>query len=58
MARLLAACPPAEVEDFVSSTLAALLTYDQTQGGELVTTLAAGLETRSVAETARRVYAR
>lgn len=55
--RLLAACPPAEIEDFMSSTLGALLAYDQTQGGELVTTLAAWLETRSVAETARRVYA-
>jgi purine catabolism regulator len=55
--RLLAASPPEELDDFVTTTLGPLLDYDQTQGGELLPTLAAWLETRSVAETARRVYA-
>lgn len=55
--RLLAAVPAAELESFVETTLGSLLAYDRGQGGELVPTLAAWLETRSVAETARRVYA-
>jgi PucR family transcriptional regulator, purine catabolism regulatory protein len=55
--RLLAVCPPGEVEDFREEMLGRLLAYDQTQGGELVTTLVSWLETRSIAETARRVYA-
>jgi purine catabolism regulator len=55
--RLLAACPPGDLADFVATTLGPLLDYDRAQGGELVPTLAAWLETRSVAETARRVYA-
>jgi purine catabolism regulator len=55
--RLLAALPPGEVEDFKEQTIGRLLAYDQTQGGELVTTLVSWLETRSIAETARRVYA-
>jgi sugar diacid utilization regulator len=55
--RLLAALPPDEVEDFKEQTIGPLLAYDQTQGGELVTTLVSWLETRSIAETARRVYA-
>ncbi|HKY77592.1 MAG TPA: PucR family transcriptional regulator ligand-binding domain-containing protein [Acidimicrobiia bacterium] len=57
MERLLAACPPEEVEDFKEQLLGRLLAYDETQGGELVTTLVSWLETRSIAETARRVYA-
>ena len=55
--RLLAACPPDDLADFVATTLGPLLEYDRAQGGELVPTLAAWLETRSVAETARRIYA-
>ena len=55
--RLLAACPPGDLADFVTTTLGPLLDYDHTQGGELVPTLAAWLETRSVAETARRIFA-
>ncbi|HJR91741.1 MAG TPA: PucR family transcriptional regulator ligand-binding domain-containing protein [Acidimicrobiia bacterium] len=55
--RLLAASPPADLKDFVTTTLGPLLDYDRDQGGELVPTLSAWLETRSVAETARRVYA-
>jgi purine catabolism regulator len=55
--RLLAALPPDEVEDFKEQTIGRLLAYDQTQGGELVATLVSWLETRSIAETARRVYA-
>jgi purine catabolism regulator len=55
--RLLAAAPPEELDGFVATTLGPLLAYDETQGGELLPTLAAWLETRSVAETARRVYA-
>jgi len=55
--RLLAALPPDDVEDFKEQTIGRLLAYDQTQGGELVTTLLSWLETRSIAETARRVYA-
>lgn len=55
--RVLAACPPEEVDDFKEQAIGRLLDYDQTQGGELVTTLDSWLETRSIAETARRVYA-
>lgn len=55
--RLLAVCPPGDLADFVTTTLGPLLDYDREQGGELVPTLAAWLETRSVAETARRIYA-
>ena len=55
--RLLAASPPDELDDFVATTLGPLLAYDEAQGGELLPTLAAWLETRSVAETARRVFA-
>jgi len=55
--RLLAALPPDEVEDFKERTIGRLLAYDLTQGGELVATLVSWLETRSIAETSRRVYA-
>lgn len=55
--RLLACCPSDEVEDFKEQLLGRLVAYDQTQGGELVATLIGWLETRSIAETARRVYA-
>ena len=55
--RLLAALSPDEVEDFKEQTIGPLLAYDLTQGGELVTTLVSWLETRSIAETARRVFA-
>ncbi|MGH9283105.1 MAG: PucR family transcriptional regulator, partial [Acidimicrobiales bacterium] len=55
--RLLAGCPPAELEGFVAQTVGPLLAYDQTHEGDLVATLAAWVETRSVAQTARRVYA-
>jgi purine catabolism regulator len=55
--RLLAACPPGDLADFVTTTLGPLLDYDRAQAGELVPTLAAWLETRSIAETARRVHA-
>jgi purine catabolism regulator len=55
--RLLAAVSAAELEEFVNTTLGPLLTHDRIHDGELVPTLAAWLETRSVAETARRIYA-
>lgn len=57
MERLLAGCPPADLETFVADTLGPLLAYDRTQEGELVATLTGWVETRSVAQTARRVYA-
>jgi len=50
-------CPAGRPGGLVTTTLGPLLDYDRSQAGELVPTLAAWLETCSVAETARRVYA-
>jgi purine catabolism regulator len=57
MERLLVNCSGADLEEFVDQTLGALLAYDQSYDGELVPTLRAWIDTRSVAETARRVFA-
>ena len=57
MERLLISCSERDLDDFVDQTLGALLAYDQSSDGELVATLRAWIDTRSVAETARRVYA-
>lgn len=57
MERLLVSCSEEDLQGFVDQTLGALLAYDQTYDGELVATLRAWIETRSVAETARRVFA-
>jgi purine catabolism regulator len=57
MERLLVGCSDSDLDDFVDQTLGALLAYDRSSDGELVVTLRAWIDTRSVAETARRVYA-
>jgi len=57
MERLLVGCSEADLESFVDQTLGALRDYDQSSDGELVATLRAWIDTRSVAETARRVFA-
>jgi len=57
MERLLVGCSEADLAGFVDHTLGALLDYDQSYDGELVATLRAWIDTRSVAETARRVFA-
>ena len=57
MERLLVTCAEPDLEEFVDQTLGALLAYDRSSDGELVATLRAWIDTRSVAETARRVFA-
>ncbi len=57
MERLLVCCSEADLAGFVDQTLGAVLAYDRSYDGELVATLRAWIDTRSVAETARRVYA-
>ena len=57
MERLLVGCSEADLDGFVEQTLGALLDYDRSYDGELVATLRAWIDTRSVAETARRVFA-
>ena len=57
MERLLVGCSDTDLEGFVDDTLGALLAYDRSSDGELVGTLRAWIDTRSVAETARRVFA-
>jgi purine catabolism regulator len=55
--RLLLSSPEADLDGFVDQTLGPLLEYDRSYEGELVATLQAWIDTRSVAETARRVFA-
>jgi purine catabolism regulator len=57
MERLLVSCSEADLDGFVDQTLGVLLAYDRSYDGQLVATLRAWIDTRSVAETARRVFA-
>lgn len=54
--RLLAATPQVELSDFVRHAIGPLYDHDRAHGGELVDTLAAWLETRNMAEAARRMH--
>jgi purine catabolism regulator len=54
--RLLAATPQRELADFVRRTIGPLHAHDHAHGGDLVETLAAWLETRNMAEAARRMH--
>jgi purine catabolism regulator len=54
--RLLAACPVEELAEFVRHTIGALQDHDRQHRSELVTTLEAWLDTRNVAEAARRTF--
>jgi PucR family transcriptional regulator, purine catabolism regulatory protein len=54
--RLLAATPQDELGEFVRRAIGPLYEHDQAHGGELVATLAVWLETRNMAESARRMH--
>jgi len=54
--RLLAALPTAELSEFVYDTIGALTEYDRANGSDLVDTLGVWLETRNMAEAARRMF--
>ena len=54
--RLLSSVPEGELAEFVRHTIGALHDHDRTHATELVDTLAVWLETRNVAEAARRMY--
>lgn len=54
--RLLAAAPTQDLSDFVQHAIGPLVTYDRQNHGELVETLAVWLETRNMAEAARRIH--
>jgi purine catabolism regulator len=54
--RLLAATPQQELAEFVLHTIGPLHDHDRAHGGELVDTLAVWLETRNMAEAARRMH--
>jgi purine catabolism regulator len=54
--RLLAAAPPDELDDFVDHTIGELLAYDRQHRSDLAETLAVWLETRNMAEAARRLF--
>jgi len=53
--QLLASTPSDDLADFVLHAIGALVDHDRTNAGDLVETLAIWLETRNVAETARRM---
>jgi purine catabolism regulator len=54
--RLLATVPPADLHDFVCDAIGPLVEHDTQTDGELVETLAVWLETRNMAEAARRMH--
>jgi purine catabolism regulator len=54
--RLLAATPTDDLVEFVRGAIGPLETYDRDNNAELVDTLAVWLETRNMAEAARRMY--
>jgi purine catabolism regulator len=54
--RLLASTPTDDLAEFVQHAIGALVAHDRANNTELVDTLAAWLETRNMAEAARRLY--
>jgi purine catabolism regulator len=54
--RLLASTPTDDLAEFVQHAIGALVAYDRDNNTELVDTLAVWLETRNMAEAARRMY--
>jgi|GEM_PF-1832245 len=54
--RLLAATPTDDLSEFVQHAIGPLVVYDRNNQGELVDTLAMWLETRNMAEAARRMH--
>ena len=54
--RLLSSVPQTELADFVRQAIGPLHDHDRTHGAELVDTLAIWLETRNMAEAARRMH--
>lgn len=54
--RLLASTPSTDLAEFVQHSIGSLLDHDRTQGTDLVETLAVWLETRNMAEAARRIH--
>jgi purine catabolism regulator len=54
--RLLASTPTDDLADFVSQAIGALVEHDRANNTELLDTLAVWLETRNMAEAARRMY--
>jgi purine catabolism regulator len=54
--RLLATVPAADLNDFVRDAIGPLVDHDTQNNGELVDTLAVWLETRNMAEAARRMH--
>lgn len=54
--RLLASTPQDDLEGYVEQVLGPLLEHDRATGRDLVTTLAAWLEHRNIAEAARSLY--
>jgi purine catabolism regulator len=54
--RLLATVPPGDLQEFVRDAIGRLLEHDAQNTGELVDTLAVWLETRNMAEAARRMH--
>ena len=54
--RLLSSVPQEELADFVRHAIGALHDHDRAHGGDLVDTLAMWLETRNMAEAARRMH--
>jgi purine catabolism regulator len=54
--RLLASTPTDDLADFVQHAIGALVVHDRANNTDLVDTLAVWLETRNMAEAARRMY--
>lgn len=54
--RLLASTPSTDLAEFVQHSIGPLLDHDRDQGTDLVETLAVWLDTRNMAEAARRIY--
>jgi purine catabolism regulator len=54
--RLLAATPTDDLAEFVHRAIGELVEYDRANNTELLETLAAWLDTRNMAEAARRIH--
>jgi purine catabolism regulator len=54
--RLLASTPTEDLAEFVQDAIGALVAHDRANNTDLVDTLAVWLETRNMAEAARRMY--
>jgi purine catabolism regulator len=54
--RLLASTPSSDLAEFVEHAIGPLLEHDRSHGSDLVDTLAVWLETRNMAEAARRIH--